>query len=281
MSAVAFAALNLTSSPARAIDTDPLDFVAPPPGVSVLALYYGGWKSDRQYSHDAKVAENDIDLNYGVLTSIKFYDVGGYTFGTKIVLPVSDLSVATPSGTLSGSGFGDPTFVFPFWLVNKPASRTYFGLIPRFQVPLGDYDRNRPSAGANRYTYALQAGLSTGLSKDVTLDVVGDVQTFGDNNDILGGGHLEQDALYSLQTHLTYDILPGLSASIGGYWYFGGETKVRGVSNDDRTNTTTIIGSLGYWLSKSDNLLVQYRTDTEVENGAKFQGVQARYLRVF
>lgn len=276
-------AATLAYVPARAIDTDPLDFVAPAPGVGVLGLYYGDWAADKQYTKSSQAGSNSVKLNYGVGTLVKFHDVGGYVVGTKLVVPVSDLTVKTPAGaTSSGSGYGDPTLVFPVWLVNKPETRTYFAVIPRLQLPLGQYDKNKAiNAGANRYTFALQPGYTTGLTEKLSWDLVGDVQLFGKNNDIAGGGSYEQKALYSLQTHLNYEVSPGLTASIGAYKYVGGETKTRAVSNNDRTNTNTIIGSLGYWVSKVDNLQVQYRTDTSVENGSKFHGAQLRYLHIF
>lgn len=275
--------MALTQAPAYAIDTDPLDYVAPVPGVSVLGLYYGNWQSDKQYSKGNKVGSNSIDLNYGVATYVKFHDVAGYVVGTKIVVPVSHLDISTLGGAkFSGSGVGDPTFVFPAWFYRNSETRTYFAVTPRIQVPWGKYDKNAAiNPGANRYTFVLQPGFTTGLTEKISWDLVGDAQFFGKNDDIAGGGSLEQKPLYSLQTHLTYSIVPGLEASLGAYKYVGGETKTRGVNNGDRTDTTTAIASLGYWFTRADNFLVQYRKDTSVENGAKFNGLQLRYLHVF
>lgn len=281
ISALALAAA--AQAPAYAIDTDPLDFVAPKAGVSVLGLYYGNWQSDKQYSQGKQVGSNSIDLNYGVATYVKFHEVAGYVVGTKIVVPVSNLEVSPPGGGhVSGSGVGDPTFVFPVWFYSNSVTRTHFGVATRVQVPWGKYDKNAAiNPGANRYTFVVQPGFTTGLTEKLSLDLVGDAQFFGENNDIAGGGSLEQKPLYSLQTHLTYSIVPGLDASIGAYKYVGGETKTRGINNGDRTDTTTAIASLGYWFTGTDNLLVQYRQDTAVENGAKFNGLQLRYLHVF
>lgn len=268
--------------PAHAIDTDPLDYVAPKPGVSVLGLYYGDWSSNIQRANGAAAAANTIDLNYGVATFVKFFDLAGYVAGAKIVLPATNLRVTATGGvTSSGSGLGDPTLVFPVWLVNKPESRTYFAVTPRLQLPLGSYDKNKISPGANRWTFALQPGFTTGLSDKWSLDLVGDVQVFGKNDDIVGGGSSKQKALYSLQTHLTYTLHPGLNVSIGAYKYVGGETSTRGVSNKDRVNTTTVIAGFDDWITKSDNLSFQYRTDTSVRNGAEFDGFQFRYLHAF
>jgi hypothetical protein len=278
----ALIAALLASVPARAIDTDPLDFVAPPPGVDVAAIYYGNWSSARQYGKGSPAGEANVHSNYGVLTYVHFFDVFGAVAGAKVVVPASHVDVTTPGGaTSSGEGIGDPTLVFPVWLVNRPASRTYFAVIPRIQLPLGAYDKRRISPGGNRFTYALQPGFTTGLTEKLSLDVVGDVQVFGKNGDIAGGGSTSQKPLFSLQSHVTYDVGGGLGASVGGYQYWGGETSTRGVSNGDRVQTTTVIAGLNYWATKSTSLQFQYRTDVAVENGPKFNGFQFRFLSVF
>nr|AGS53094.1 conserved hypothetical protein [uncultured bacterium contig00036] len=281
---LSFIVVALFHLPAYSIDTDPLDFVAGGPGTGVLGLYFGDWNSSQQYFDGSLIGNNSISSNYVVGTYVWFHNVGGRVVGTKIVIPVSNVSVfSQDGGTVSGSGVGDPTLVFPIWLVNKPEKRTYFGVIPRFQLPLGQYDKNNPiNPGANRFTFALQPGFTTGLgTKKVSLDLVGDMQFFGKNNDLAGGGSLEQKPLFSMQTHLNYELGPGFTASIGAYKYIGGETKTGEEWNKDRTNTNTVIASLGYWITKQDNFQFQYRADVSPQNGAGFTGIQIRYLHVF
>lgn len=287
IAAAALAATAFSAAPARAIDTDPLDFVAPPAGASVAALYLGDWTSSSQYRHGRSVDDKSIDSRYGVLTLVRFFDVAGVVAGAKVVLPAHQISVsattrpttgASPfSVTSTGSGAGDPTLVFPVWLYQRPASRTYFAVIPRVQLPLGAYDAGRISPGANRFTYALQPGLTTGLTEKLSLDLVADVQAFGKNASAPGGA-LDQDPLFSVQTHLTYELSPGFGVSAGGYQYWGGRTKTAGVSNGDAVQTTTAIAGLNYWVTKSTSLQFQYRSDLAVENGARFNGFQLRFL---
>jgi hypothetical protein len=284
--AAILATLLAAAAPAHAIDTDPLDFVAPPPGVSVAALYFGDWTSHSQYASGKSTGTASIESRYGVLTAVRFFDAAGLVAGAKVVLPASQISVTTPgtaaagSVTSTGSGVGDPTLVFPVWLYQRPASRTYFAVIPRIQLPLGAYDANRPSPGAHRFTYALQPGFTTGLGEKVSLDLVADVQVFGDNTAAAGGTHA-QDPLFSVQSHLTYELAPGLGASVGAYQYLGGRTKTAGVSNHDAAQTTTAIAGLNYWFTKSTSLQFQYRSDVAVENGARFNGFQFRFLSAF
>ena len=169
-----------------------------------------------------------------------------------------------------------------FVAISLLTSTLYFAVTPYLHLPLGRYNSNRAlNPGDNRWKFTLQGGLSVGLGEKTTLDVIGDAQWFGDNRDIVGGGRLEQKALYSLQPQISYQLAEGLTGALGAYHVWGGATQVRGVDQHDRTGTTTALGTLSYWLGKKDNLQFQYRADTEVKNGAKTHGLQLRFLHVF
>jgi len=273
------ALLSISASSAYAIDTDPYDFVAPAPGVAVTALYYGDISSNSQYSNSSKTTSNNINAKWLSAAFVKFHDVGGYVVGTKLVIPTTSTTVSPnpAAATVSGSGVGDPILVAPVWL-SSPGAATSVAVISYLQLPLGSYDKNQPlSPGQNRWKFAVQPGVSTPLTDKITLDVVGDVQFFGKNSDL----NEEKKPLYSAQTHVSYKLASDLSVSLGAYKYLGGETKTSGVDGNDRTNTTTLLGSLGYWVNPSTNLQFQYRTDTSVANGAKFSGVQFRFLHAY
>lgn len=275
-----FALLSISATSAYAIDTDPYDFGAPAAGVAVTAAYYGDISSSSQYSNSTKATANNINAKWLSTAFVKFHDVGGYVVGTKLVLPTTSTTVSPNpvDATVSSSGVGDPILVAPVWLSN-PGAKTSVAVIPYLQLPLGNYDKSATaiSPGQNRWKFAVQPGVSTPLTDKITLDVVGDVQFFGKNSDT----NLEQKPLFSAQSHVSYKLASDLSVSLGGYKYLGGETKTNGVNGKDRKNTTTLLGSLGYWVNPSTNLQFQYRTDTSVANGAKFSGVQFRFLHAY
>lgn len=267
---------------ASAIDTDPLDYVAPLPRTNATALYLYGLQSNEQYFHGDKVASNTLDVQSAVGMIVRFHDVGGYVLGTKLLLPYTDLTLDDGAQSRSASGLGDPILVAPLWLINRPKSRTYFAINSYLQLPLGDYDKYRVlNPGANRFSYTLQPGTSFGLGEKTTLDVVADAQVFGENGDIAGGGALRRDPLYSAQAHVTQQLTASLSVSAGVYHYWGGETEVRGIKQHDSVDNTTVIGTMTWWFLKNTSALLQYRTDTGIENGAKIDGFQFRLLYLF
>lgn len=275
--------LALAAGPAVAgINTDPLDYVPAPAGTTLAAIYYQNNHSSSQYANGRQVGQSSIQSDVGIARFVHYTELAGFRIAPQVLLPAVSVEVSGQGNTLSTDGISDPILGLPVWLVNRPEQRLYFAVTPYLHLPLGRYNSNRAlNPGDNRWKFTLQGGLSVGLGEKTTLDVIGDAQWFGDNRDIAGGGRLEQKALYSLQPQLTYQFAPGLTGSLGAYHVWGGASQVRGVDQHDRTRTTTALGTLSYWLGKTDNLQFQYRADTEVKNGAKTNGLQLRFLHVF
>lgn len=275
--------LALAAGPAVAgINTDPLDYVPAPAGTTLAAIYYQNNHSSSQYANGRQVGQSSIQSDVGIARFVHYTELAGFRIAPQVLLPAVSVEVSGQGNTLSTDGISDPILGLPVWLVNRPEQRLYFAVTPYLHLPLGRYNSNRAlNPGDNRWKFTLQGGLSVGLGEKTTLDVIGDAQWFGDNRDIAGGGRLEQKVLYSLQPQLTYQFAPGLTGSLGAYHVWGGASQVRGVDQHDRTRTTTALGTLSYWLGKTDNLQFQYRADTEVKNGAKTNGLQLRFLHVF
>lgn len=275
-------ALLLAAGPGFAINTDPFDYVPAPPGTTLAAIYYSNNASSSQYSGGDKIGSNSIKSDVGIARFVHYVDIGGFTVAPQLLIPAVSVTVNGGGSGLSTSGISDPIVAAPFWFVNRPQERTYFAVTPYVHLPIGSYDRNQTlNPGDNRWKFTIQPGLSIGLGDKFTFDLIGDVQFFGDNNDIAGGGSLEQKPLYSIQPQISYQLGEGLNISLGGYHYRGGETRLRGADQNDKTQTTTALGTLAYWFTKKDNLQLQYRADTSVENGAKTNGFQLRFLHVF
>ena len=275
--------LALAAGQAHAgINTDPLDYVPAPAGTTLAAIYYQNNHSSSQYADGRQVAQNSIQADVGIARFVHYTELAGFTIAPQVLLPAVSVEVGGKGSTVSTDGISDPILGLPVWLVNRPEQRLYFAVTPYLHLPLGRYNSNRAlNPGENRWKFTLQAGLSVGLGEKTTLDLIGDAQWFGNNRSIAGGGHLEQNVLYSLQPQISYQLAEGLTGALGAYHVWGGATQVRGVDQHDRTGTTTALGTLSYWLGKKDNLQFQYRADTEVKNGAKTHGLQLRFLHVF
>ena len=223
----------------------------------------------------------------GIARFVHYTELAGFTIAPQVLLPAVSVEVGGKGSTVSTDGISDPILGLPVWLVNRPEQRLYFAVTPYLHLPLGRYNSNRAlNPGENRWKFTLQGGLSVGLGEKTTLDVIGDAQWFGNNRSIAGGGHLEQNVLYSLQPQLTYQLAPGLTSSLGVYHVWGGATQVRGVDQHDRTRTTTalvgtlaglvITAALGWWAtdwahltgvsSEDDHLLAATAPDLQLRS---------------
>ena len=182
------------------------------------------------------------------------------------------------------SGVGDLILATTLWLVNKPESRTYFGITPFLQLPTGDYDRNRAlNLGENRWRLTLQGGYIMPLADKLLLDVIGDVTFYGKNDDYgPGSDKLTQKAQYQLQTHLRYNLTPTWDIRLGLSHVTGGETEINDVAQNNRQRTTKFTVGSAYFITPTLQLLANYGRDVAVENGFREENrLNLRLLTLF
>jgi len=256
------ATLLLSSGSALAIDVDAGDYTALPPGTNLAMGYYQFATRDALYSNG-----------------------GGYTVDPQFLLPIGKLEGKDDTSTLGdASGIGDLTLAATVWLVNKPESNTYFGITPFVYVPVGSYDRKDSlNLGENRWRYALQAGYITALTPNISLDLVGDVTFYGENDELgAAKATLKQDPSYQLQGFLRYHMSPQWDLRTGISHTFGGETELNGVNQDDKLATTKMTIGTAWFITPALQLLANYGQDLSVENGFKEQNrLNVRVLKAF
>jgi len=172
---------------------------------------------------------------------------------------------------------GDIFFGSTFWPLADNENKQWFGITPFIYMPTGEYDSSKAvNVGANRWSYVLQAGYTKGLTDKLYLDVVGEVEWYGDNDDYLGSSTLSKDEAYRFNTMLSYDVGPGRYVWSRYVKQVGGEESIDGVSQDNEMDTDTM--SIGYthWVGQDFQLQAEYTRDLSVENGFETDGVTLR-----
>ncbi len=125
-------------------------------------------------------------------------------------------------------------------------------------LPTGDYmDDKLINLGTNRFTFRPQLGVVHNRGK-WSMELTGAVWLYTDNDDFFNGNKLEQDPLYTLQTHLIYTFLPGLWASASAGYGYGGEATVNGVKKNDRRGNLAYALSLGFPIMRQLGVKVAY-----------------------
>ncbi len=278
-------ACGLACSTAQAVSIDAGDYVPAPPGTH-LFLFYGQHSEGKGLWAGGKEVDPDARLNVDIAMAryVYFTTLGDHTLDLQVLLPWGHLSGGGSTASLGKtSGMGDVILVSTLWLHEDREKRRFFGITPYVWAPTGSYDRDRSlNVGENRWKYALQGVYSHGLGEKVTAELSFDVQGFGRNDDLAGGGTLKQDLLYDTQGFLRYTFNPANEVSLRVRYLDGGETRINGVDQDNASRNWSVLATYARALPGNTQLLFQLGKDTHIENGFKEESrAQIRFLKVF
>lgn len=267
-------------------DNDPRDYIPLPAGTMLIASYFNHTSATDFYNNGNKVANNmDLGANIGMIRPVYYTTLGPFIIDPQAIIPFGVQTLNTNTGAggeISSSGMADPILTSTIWFINDPESKTYLGFTPWFFLPLGEYDSSKSvNLGANRFQFKEEVGFVKGFG-DFNVDLTVSVDFFTDNNEF---GPTEvtmsQDAIYSFETHLSYDVNKSFYSSFDYFYHNGGETTVDGVKSDDAIETHTAGVTMGFMLSPSYQLLFKYKQDLSVENGLKTSTIGTRLAYFF
>lgn len=267
-------------------DNDAKDYWAAPPGTKVMAVYYRHISAN-ELNADGDEVSNDIgfNANIGILRPIYYTKIGSMTIDPQALIIFGDQNLDTTNiggSEVTASGLGDPILAATLWLINNPESKTWLGFTPFITMPLGDYDNDKGlNLGANRWAFKTELGFSKGFDKFFT-ELTTNVEFFTDNDDFSAASlNMEQDPVFTLEGRIGYDLSDAFFISADYFYHSGGETTVDGIEQNDEKNDHALQLNLGFWLSKSVQLLLQYRNDFEVKNGLETNTFGTRFLYAF
>lgn len=271
----AAAATLAFSNYTKAIDVDPLDYVAAPDGTN-LAILYSGFLNE----HENLGAGLDAQIN--IARFVAYREFMGIIVDPQILIPFGrqDLDI-NGVGTIDTSGFADPILAATFWFVND--EKNQFGVTPFLTVPIGSYDNDDPlNLGTNTWTLTLQGGWVHKPTPELALEVVADV-TFSTDNDDFGPTNqtLETDPAFQVQLLGSYQVAPGKAIGVNLSRQWGGDTEVENVVTDGAEITkVSLYGQ--FWLAPTIQLQAKYTRDLDVENVPfESQTFQLRLLKIF
>lgn len=262
-------------------DNNMRDYIAAPPNTLLSLLYYHHITGDDLYANGNKAADIDFTQDLFLLREVYYFNIGSYLANAQMILPFGKASLEVGGVEEDSSGIGDLILLGTFWFVSDDKSKTYFAFSPYFFLPTGDYDDNRGiNMGSNRFAFRGEFNFTKGWEvkpgHNLYFEVTTGADFFGDNDDYQGNDTLSQDALFNLESHLSYDLTKDLAISFDYYGHWGGDTEVNDVNQDASINTQTIGGTLTYGFAPGWQLLLQYREDVKIDNGVEAQVVQAR-----
>lgn len=262
--------------PAQAIDLQPGDIKAPPPGLGLFMLtwqqsergdFYRDGKRDPMLK-GSRLSVEQWQVRAG--HSFELADMPGFFYAQ---VPVGSVE---PKGTLErlkgDSGVGDTTFLFALWPYVDRERDEYVAIGTYLTLPTGSYDtRNDFNMGSNRTSVALQAGYQRPLARRLSWAMALDGVVFGSNDDYrvpltVPERKLEQKTLYTAQTSLRYEFGPRYAVGAAYFYTWGGETRLDGRSQDNETRLSRyqLTGLVNFPFGR---ITVHYGADLRTENG--------------
>ncbi len=140
----------------------------------------------------------------------------------------------------------------------RSESSTRIGAALAVQIPTGEYMKDKLiNLGSNRYTFRPQLGIVHETGR-WTFEATGSVWLYTDNDEFFKGNTLEQDPLYTIQTHIDYDFKPGAWLSAGLGTSYGGESAVNGIEKRDRKHYLGWEISAGYPINPVVGITFRY-----------------------
>jgi hypothetical protein len=270
-----FALATGFSMSAWAIDLQPGDATAPPPGLRSAQLSY--LNAERVGASNARIDQTQVQFRY-----VQAFEVNQQP---ALFYLHTGTGKTEPAGALApyqaDNGMIDTTLVFALWPYVDRASKTYMAVAGYLITPTGSYSSDRAfNMGENRYRWAGQIAYQTRIAPDLDWMSAFDTLWFGKNdasrslaNQL---GTLEQKALYSAQTGLLYHLNQRYSFAASYFYSEGGETVFKGAAQNNSVKTHR------YQLSAIRNTSIgrftlQYGQD--IDNNATLEDKHRVFLR--
>ena len=153
-------------------------------------------------------------------------------------------------------------------------SKTAFGVALGVQLPTGDYqDDKLINLGGNRYVFRPQMGVvhETG---EWSFEATGTVWLYTENDDFFNGNKLEQDPLYTFQSHIIYNHKPGMWTGLSLGYSNGGESEVNGIDKDNRQRYFGWALNFGFPLSRKIGFKIGYlNLETRESTGSDTESI--------
>lgn len=269
------------------------DYIPLPDNTFLMCVYFKHITANTLYSKGKEVSKDfNLTQNIGVFRPVYYKSIGKplYGDGDFIIDPQALVyfgeatidGAAVGNNQIGASGILDPTVTATFWFVNSPKDKLIVGFTPFITMPLGEYDKNRGfNLGSNRWTIEPEICVVKGFGDRFQAEVAIKGIFYTDNNDYLGDSKLEQDPVLGFETHMSFDITKQWYVSVDYFYANGGETEIDGVNQGNKQDNHGLGLSMFWMVGSNNQLMIEYRDDFAVKNGAGTNTFGARWAYFF
>lgn len=268
------------SRPASAQELEPRTYANTAVGVNLVGLVGGISRGNVLLDPTLPIEDLDGDVKYGAIQYLRSFALFDRSAKAKILVPFTSGdwigSLQGDTQSRSATGFGDARLTLEWNIAGAPAmtgpelrqfeQKTIIGASLRIIAPTGDYDRTKAiNLGSNRWSYRAELGAARAIG-NWTVEGIGAMWTFGNNDDFFDGNYLQQDELWVIKTHLIYSFRPGLWVGAGIGYGNGGRTTVNGVPRDNRQENWRIGATFAYPINRQHG--ISFIVGSGFNNGA-------------
>jgi len=279
------------SPPATAQELEPRTYANTAVGINLIGAAAGFSRGNVLLDPSLPIGDVDGNVAYGAVQYLRSFGLLARSAKLKVMVPFTGGDWAgrfeDAPARRKASGFGDARLTLEWTFFGAPAmsaaelreykQKMIVGGSIRLIAPTGDYDETKLiNLGSNRWSYRLEVGASRALGA-WSIEGMGAVWTFGNNDEFFNGNHLKQDELWVLMTHLVYSFRPGfwLGASIG--YGNGGRTTVNGVPRDNKQENWRIGVKLAYPFNRQHGMSLVIGSGFNQGAGADFDTIALAY----
>ena len=265
---------------------EPRAYSPSPVGTSFLGTGFSRSTGGVTFDPTIPVADVHAKLNACFIGVGRTFGLFGRQSLITAVLPYvwGDVSgnVAEQRRSIMRSGLADINFRFAINIVGSPAlnprefaavKHDNFILAASLSVspPTGQYDPAKLiNLGTNRWAFRPEIGFSRPIKK-MNVDLYAAASFFTANNNFFPGQSVRtQDAIGSLQAHLSYTIRRSLWISFDSTWYGGGATHVNNGLASSRQSSSRIGGTVSFPIGKVQSIKISYSSGVTARIGSAF-----------
>lgn len=233
----------LCGTVAAAQDLDPRRYISLPTGQNFIALVYAYSEGDVSVSPSVPLEGAFLRVDGPALAYVRTFGIGGKSSALDLQQSYNCVAgIALLEGEpVRGKqcGFADTRIRLTYNFAGAPAlnlgdyakrpKNVVVGASLQVSLPSGAYDNTKLlNIGTNRWYIKPEVGVTVPWRR-WSFEFSAGVRFFTDNDEYLGNSKFEQDPLYNLQAHASYDFSPRHAVTISSNYFFGGATRRDGM----------------------------------------------------
>lgn len=267
-------------------DTDPRDTIPAPGGTDAFLFYYRQITGDQVRANGKYVTDIHLNANVALARYVHYWaPTDKITIAANIIQPWGYQELRVPnSGALvndTTTGLGDTILAAAVWYNwLKSGSNMFWSGIAAYTIaPTGEYDHNKAlNLGAHRWDFRFDIVPITFKLDKFTFEGIGAIDIYTENDQYTAANlDYEQDPVYSVVLHATYDITKTLWVGASYELHNGGQTEINGVKQGDSFIEHYVMGTVGVHTTPQTQVLFQYGTDVSLNQGIPTNQFRVRF----